>query len=285
MPPSSRYVDLRGHSPNAGHALASYLYTGEYDLPKWPGPVDPSVNLSLLDLRTHFEIYALARTFSVRDLEQQARSTIEWLARKLNVFSIIDVVKTAYPTPIGDDSWLRPWITSTIKSALRDPRTLVPKETQGTPNLADDASVLKMIFACMLETYTGMVESLPNSDREDLSDLDTPTTSSEASTRFNLSVLHDQVTPRPREPLSFDTPEWADEQKRQILASFASKSWTAARELEVGPGQNPEGKKSGTVDEIKAGSWWEAEPESRRVTWRASLPVQEPQPAVVRRRA
>ncbi|KAK3897929.1 hypothetical protein C8A05DRAFT_38495 [Staphylotrichum tortipilum] len=230
---STTRVNFGGYSSLAGHALVSYLYTGRYEIPGWTSPVDPSVDLGLLDLKTQFQIYALAKAVALSGLEEQARSTIEQLARNLDFGTVIDAVKEGYPIPASDDSWFQPWITSTIKSALQNPGTSLSRTTQGALRFGDDASVIKVIFECMRKTYSEMMELLSDPDRDDHADLDTPAgdTSSEMSELFavvpGLPQAHPTLfspalstPPRPQGPADASGP-FPD-------AILIGRSWTAA---------------------------------------------------------
>jgi hypothetical protein len=224
------YGALKTSSRLAGDALVSYLYTGQYKLLKWEDRHESPLDRRLRELKTQFEIYALARRLELSQLEDQVRPVIEWLARDLDVYKVIDAVRTSYPSPVGDDVWFSQWITSTIKKAFAHPQVLAGK-TEGTPGFGDGASVLKMMFKCMLETYAGMVESLPRADvpdespgadsdaDDDTADAHTPC-SSEASAHFAATA----------KPLAAK-PKWSDEENQRLLASFAGRSWTAAWEL------------------------------------------------------
>jgi hypothetical protein len=181
---STTSIDLRKHSSVAGHALVGYLYSNRYDLPKWTGPVRRGVNEHKLVLRANFEAYALARALELDDLGDQIKPAIELEAWGLDIFTIVDVVKKAYPAIIGNDTWFPHWIKSHMKKAFKDPGTLTTAIAQ--PDFKDDSSVFKVMFGCMLETYADMLESLRGHDSA--SELDTPVTDSSFS-----NISHGQL--------------------------------------------------------------------------------------------
>jgi hypothetical protein len=163
--------------------LVQYLYSKEYRLLKWTGPVDPSFDIGLWELKLKFEIYALARTVGLDGLDEQVRNDIGCVARDLEVFTVIDAVQAAYPVPIGNDTWFPHWIRSLVKQTFQDPRKVLKSVTPSESN--NRTSVVKLLFECMLETYTDMLESLGGRDgaarNVTTAEPDTPATGSDWS--------------------------------------------------------------------------------------------------------
>ncbi|KAK4156085.1 hypothetical protein C8A00DRAFT_12945, partial [Chaetomidium leptoderma] len=159
---STKTIDLRQFSSTAGHALVNCLYTDRYDFLKWTGLFDPSANIALWELKAKFEIYALARTFELDHLEEQIKTELNWMKRDLDIFTVIDAVKEAYPTIIGNDTWFPPWIKSLIKQAFKDPGKT--SRSRDSPDFGDGPSVVKVLFGCILETYAEMLESMADRD-------------------------------------------------------------------------------------------------------------------------
>ncbi|KAK4238309.1 hypothetical protein C8A03DRAFT_15199, partial [Achaetomium macrosporum] len=169
--PKATTVDLSSFSYIACHALVHYLYTDHLQILDWSERSDSLFDGKLAGFRSKLDIYRLARTLEIyrlartvelSGLEELARDEIERCADELDVFSIIDAVKEAYPDPIGDDAWFPQWIKSQIKKAFRDPSTLSAATI--APVFSDESSVVKLLLGCMLETYGDMVESLAHSE-------------------------------------------------------------------------------------------------------------------------
>lgn len=150
---------------------------------KWTGPVDPSFDIQLWELKLQFEIYTLARTIGLDGLDEQARNDIEWVARDLEVCTVIEAVQAAYPVPIGNDTWFPRWIRSLVKQTFQDPRKL--SNAAAPSEAGNGTSVVKLLFECMLETYTDMLESLSGRDgaagNVTAAEPDTPATGSDWS--------------------------------------------------------------------------------------------------------
>lgn len=153
---SAKSIRLWKVSHHAGHAMVHYLYTGKLDLlDEWMGPETDS---EFARLKTLFRVYAVARTYELEGLEDLAKAEIEQFTGTTDPFVLIDVVKEAYPTPIGDDPWFQGYIKSRIKAAFRDPTALL--STECLPNFGDGASVVKIVLGCMLEVYADLLASL-----------------------------------------------------------------------------------------------------------------------------
>ncbi|KAK4121494.1 hypothetical protein N657DRAFT_692045 [Parathielavia appendiculata] len=169
-----------------------------WTLPKWTGRGNPSADNQTWKLKVHFDIYALARTLELAEFEHQVKPAIKRGSQGLDVFTIIDIVKQAYPTLIGHDTWFPewlklhiergeegsdvfsiidlfrkaypkpigqpdawflPWIKSRIKDAFVDDPGGVKEEAIGR-GFMDDFSVVKLMLECILETYLKVVECL-----------------------------------------------------------------------------------------------------------------------------
>ncbi|GAB1318387.1 hypothetical protein MFIFM68171_08597 [Madurella fahalii] len=159
--PSTKTIRLCDVSGNAGHALVQYLYTDSLETLDCVGAAC-TVNRELARLKTTFEAYSVARTYGLEGLEELARAQIELLAAQFDPFTLIDVVKETYPTPIGDDAWFPQYIRSRIKAAFRNPSTLLRAEWP--PDFSSGASVVKVLLGCVLEVYVDMLESLSGGD-------------------------------------------------------------------------------------------------------------------------
>lgn len=184
--PSTDSIPLGDISASAGHALVRYLYTNELEILNLGGPVSVPCNPGpdLAALKTAFEVYSLARTYELDGLEQLARSHIEAVtsAAEVDPFALIDVVKEAYPRPVGDsddDAWFPHYIRSRIKAAFRNPSSLLLRaEKQWPPDFSSGASVVKVLLSCLLEVY---VESLSGGDGGAAQALDPATPVSDGS--------------------------------------------------------------------------------------------------------
>jgi hypothetical protein len=146
---------LRRFSSTAGHALVEHLYTSSYGLLK--RAPSPSVDLELSELTAKFEIYALARTLELDGLEREVTNDIERTTQHLDIFTVIDIVKDAYPTHIGNDMWFPQWINEVTKRAFKHPEKLM--SIAARPDFRDDASVAKFLFKSMLESYVDELKS------------------------------------------------------------------------------------------------------------------------------
>lgn len=104
------------------------------------------------------ETYALTRVVELKDLENLVKTDIEEYATKLDMFTVMDIVRETYPVPIGDDTWFHPWIRSLIKNDLRQPERLMKMTQQ--QDLGDELGALKFIVGCLVETVVGELSSL-----------------------------------------------------------------------------------------------------------------------------
>lgn len=93
-------------SRSAGHILVQFLYTDKYSPLKWKGPTDDDM-LKAASLHTAIEVYATARFFRLWWLEGLARDEITRLAKDVDLFAIIDIVKKTYPGVSGKDTWFK----------------------------------------------------------------------------------------------------------------------------------------------------------------------------------
>ncbi|KAK3901528.1 hypothetical protein C8A05DRAFT_34801 [Staphylotrichum tortipilum] len=66
------YDALKTSSRLAGDALVSYLYTGQDKLLKWEDRRQSPLDRRLRELKTQFEIYAIARKLERSQLEDQS---------------------------------------------------------------------------------------------------------------------------------------------------------------------------------------------------------------------
>lgn len=156
----TKTIDLGGFSVYAGHALVSYLYSGEYEKHtslRWTLPLNPTANVGLAELASRFEIYALARSVELSDLEEQVRDEIDSIADHLDMFTFIDAVRETYPALIGNYTRFSPWIKLVIKKAFKNPKKL--SSISVSPDFRAVFSVTKLLLGCMMETYTEMVDS------------------------------------------------------------------------------------------------------------------------------
>lgn len=158
LAPFTQKLDLGPFSSTAGHALVEYLYTSRYGLLEWTGPSDQSLDIELHKLKARLEIYALARTFEVGGLEEQVRDDIERETRDLDIFTVIDAVKDAYPTFIGNDTWVPQWIKAVTKKTFENPEGL--RRILVLRDFRDDSSVAKFMFRSMLESYVDVLDSM-----------------------------------------------------------------------------------------------------------------------------
>ncbi|KAK3323098.1 hypothetical protein B0T19DRAFT_425204 [Cercophora scortea] len=173
--PSTKELDLQHISGNTGHVLVQYFYTGKYEALEWTGPQSgPSAHLA--EFRTSFEVYSAARTYELDGLEELAKEQIVQLGQGLDAFTMIDVVKEAYPVPVGDDVWFPNYMKGRIKAAFEDPTAII--EADFPSNYGDNFSIAKVLFRGMLEVYCEMLESLS----QDTSDVEpfTPLTDESA---------------------------------------------------------------------------------------------------------
>ncbi|KAK3389557.1 hypothetical protein B0H63DRAFT_445741 [Podospora didyma] len=155
--PSTKTLNLVHISASAGHILVQYLYTNKYRALEWRGsPFGPEA--SIARFKTSFEVYAAARVYELDSLEELAKEQITVLGYGLDVFAIIDVVKDAYPIPVGDDTWFPDYMKSQIKAAFENPTTLLSADFPS--DFSDGTSIAKFLFRGVLEVYCEMVESL-----------------------------------------------------------------------------------------------------------------------------
>ncbi|KAK0723525.1 hypothetical protein B0T26DRAFT_773555, partial [Lasiosphaeria miniovina] len=141
--PPTRYIDLGHISTGAGHVLVQYLYTNKYQALEWDQSWDsPVVRIS--QYKTAFEVYNAAHEYELVGLEGLAKERIDLLGAGLDLFTIIDVVKEMYPTPVADGSWLPGYVKSCIKAAFQNPRALLASKFP--VDFGDSTSVAKLLL-------------------------------------------------------------------------------------------------------------------------------------------
>ena len=224
---STNTFDFSGFSSIAGHALVSYLYSGNYKALKWTGPLSPIIDPELVRLKAEFEIYVLARTVELRDLETQARNKIEGIADRLDVLAVVEAVRETYPTTIGNDTWFPRWIKSLIRNALRDSSKLPKTCSSQTPDFGDNFSVVKLFLGCMLETHAEMLSSPGDQDNSanEFDEPDTPVT-----TRSFEQVGQHEDFGHPLEPLvslecrpAVSRPQTSGEKRELLRAALTAR--------------------------------------------------------------
>ncbi|KAK4097887.1 hypothetical protein N658DRAFT_510033 [Parathielavia hyrcaniae] len=161
---TSTYVDLTGHSAVAGHALVHYLYHKELELPRWNDDDDDGEPPTAASLQANLEVYTLARRLELEDLQNQVRPAIEWGSCGVDMYTIMDAIKQACPSPniVGNDPWFTQWFKLHLKEALQDPdrRSVASAAAVQHGSMYDDSGVVKLMFECMRETYAETVGSM-----------------------------------------------------------------------------------------------------------------------------
>ncbi|KAK3386028.1 hypothetical protein B0H63DRAFT_450022 [Podospora didyma] len=136
-------------SRSAGHILVQFLYTGRYSPLRWKGPTDDDM-VKAASLHTAIEVYATARFFRLSWLEYLAKDEITKLAKDVDLFTIIDIVKETYPDVSGNDTWFPTFIKSTMKAALEKPRVPATAAT----------SLDKMLLWGAMEVFRDKLDAL-----------------------------------------------------------------------------------------------------------------------------
>ena len=136
-------------SRSAGHILVQFLYTGHYRPLGWKGPTDDDMEKTA-SLHTAIEVYATARFFLLWRLEELAKKEITRLAKDVDLFTIIDIVKETYPDVSGNDTWFPTFIKSTMKAALEKPRVPATAAT----------SLDKMLLWGAMEVFRDKLDAL-----------------------------------------------------------------------------------------------------------------------------
>ncbi|KAK3349529.1 hypothetical protein B0T25DRAFT_610320 [Lasiosphaeria hispida] len=161
-------ASLKRISRSAGHVLVQYLYTGKYRMLEWVGPTD-SQKKTIAKVEIAFEIYATAREFDLEELELLATEKIILLSKDFDAFTIIDIVKKAYPCVKGNDTWFPIFIKDTIRTAFKTPLTPPPaKAASGTTpgdapaggQMTQDVTLAKLLLQGALEVYRENIDAL-----------------------------------------------------------------------------------------------------------------------------
>jgi hypothetical protein len=150
-------------SRSAGHILVQFLYTGRYSPLRWKGPTDNDM-VKTASLHTAIEVYATARFFRLWWLESLAKDEITKLAKDVDLFTIIDIVKETYPDVSGNDTWFPTFIKSTMKAALEKPRVPATAVTSLDKMLLWGAME---VFRDKLDALTAMTTSAAEQDVSD----------------------------------------------------------------------------------------------------------------------
>jgi len=163
--PSPYATVLKRISRSAGHILVNYLYTNKYRTLEWVGPAD-SQKETITKLEVAFEVYATAREFDLEGLEALATKKITLLSKDVDAFTVIDIVKEAYPCARGNDTWFPAFIKDTIRTASEKPPTSpTAKAATEEATTADtpapvDVPLAKLLLQGALEVYREKVEAL-----------------------------------------------------------------------------------------------------------------------------
>lgn len=145
----SDILRLEHVSKDIGNVLVHYLYTHQYQEP-------PEADSPLTRLRAAFQVYTAARSYKLRGLEDLLRDEIALLSEDFNVFDIIDVVREACPSPVGDDIWFSQYIKSSMKAALS---TLPAQAMVHIPaDLSDGVVIAKLLLQAVLEVHSEIFE-------------------------------------------------------------------------------------------------------------------------------
>ncbi|KAL7805629.1 hypothetical protein V8C26DRAFT_417559 [Trichoderma gracile] len=105
------------------HVIVHYLFTDDYQCLRAKGS---SLNQSLVaDFETSIRVYIAAREYKLPVLEELAKAEITKLGNEFRIPLVLHLVKKAYPNPIMDDTWLRQFLKSRLKSLFTNPNELL----------------------------------------------------------------------------------------------------------------------------------------------------------------
>ncbi|KAK0623795.1 hypothetical protein B0T14DRAFT_565118 [Immersiella caudata] len=149
--PNAVYDNLRRRSHTAGHVLAHYLYTSVYHTPKWTGPTDTTRKEIIAKFSIAFEVYATARELDLSELEALAKDQIVLLRKDIDAFTIIDIVKKAYPVAKDNDTWLSIFIKDTVRTAFETPSA--PLAVEAPCEATSGVTLSKLLLQGAVEVY------------------------------------------------------------------------------------------------------------------------------------
>ncbi|GAB1321107.1 hypothetical protein MFIFM68171_11317 [Madurella fahalii] len=112
---------LKHISRSAGHVLIHYLYTNNYQTLTWDGPTEGK-GKTILKLKTAVEVYVTALEYDMGDLGELAREQLTLLSKDIDGFTIIEIVRDAYPFTKANDTWFLTFIKEIIKTAFETPK-------------------------------------------------------------------------------------------------------------------------------------------------------------------
>ncbi|KAM0424852.1 hypothetical protein ACHAPT_009908 [Fusarium lateritium] len=132
---AAKFKDGRVHidvvPPGAAHTLVHYIYTGNYQSLKAPGPGNHGIEKTKWDFKLAVHISSLAQSLGLPFLEDMACKELEGLAPMLQLSTIISILDQQEFARTRISGWLREYIASEVMEAGRNATDDVVREIQG----------------------------------------------------------------------------------------------------------------------------------------------------------
>ncbi|KAK3342124.1 hypothetical protein B0T25DRAFT_359743 [Lasiosphaeria hispida] len=159
----SYHISLHHITSDAAHVLMQYLYTGKYQVLETPRqPLGPQSAIAAF--RTAIQVYVASRDLQIDGLVSLAKEEIHMLGERVDIFSIIDIVKNAYPSPTADDTWFPSFMKERLDAALAHPMLML--KTDIPVAISDGMSIVKFIIKGVLQAYGERLEDLARTKEE-----------------------------------------------------------------------------------------------------------------------
>ncbi|KAL7800058.1 hypothetical protein V8C37DRAFT_363904 [Trichoderma ceciliae] len=138
-----QFVDV---SPDIGHVLIHYLFTGTYQCLK---PKNGSLQEKVAtEFITSVGVYNAAQAYALLPLVELAKAEIERLGNRLRAPLVFDLMRDAYPNPSTDDLWLNGYLKARLSLFLKSsPGSLVGEITGERKSM----SISEILFESMFE--------------------------------------------------------------------------------------------------------------------------------------
>jgi hypothetical protein len=146
-----------------GHTLVHYLYTGTYQTLKLQDASGDRMSKRIIEYKRNVQLYWVARTYSLCNLELLTKINIENLGEEIPIFDILDVSEEAYRKFSSDETWYTEYLKRVIKKAFEADKTLFIQQ-RFLAHIGRVGEFDKALVRIILEIYTTGITNNPKID-------------------------------------------------------------------------------------------------------------------------
>lgn len=148
MGTSRSEIDMSEFSSATGHALAHFLYTGQYG-----GASDSSSARGTDALRSTFEVYAAASKYQLNGLREKAQEAIETTnTDEVKPTEVLTVIKETYPLPNVGDVWLRAYTKGLLDASFTDVASFMASDLMAADHAESTMSITEMLLRAVINS-------------------------------------------------------------------------------------------------------------------------------------